>query len=174
MAHEIVAALARTPLAEGLDEEELGRLARNGRVEHWPEDAVVMEEGAMGPRLVVVLSGAAEIVKTAADGTVHILATVGPGTVLGEMSLLQSAPRSATVRATQAMRLFAMDHDTFSGMIQDGDPAAYKLSHRIARVLAARVDELNKRVVDLLARRPSEPAEELARIRQELFTRWDF
>ncbi|TNE89229.1 MAG: cyclic nucleotide-binding domain-containing protein [Deltaproteobacteria bacterium] len=169
-----MAALARTPLAEGLDADELGRLARAGRVEHWPEEAVVMEEGSLGPRLVVVLQGHAEVVKTGPDGTVHVLATVGPGAVLGEMSLLQQAPRSATVRATSAMRVFAMDQATFNGMLEDGDPAAYKLSHRIARVLAARVDELNRRVVDLLARRPSEPEEELARIRSELFTRWDF
>lgn len=174
MPHEIIAALSRTPLAEGLDADELARLAKNGRVEHWPEGAVVMEEGSQGPRMVVVLRGGAEVVKAAPDGTVHVLAAVGEGDVLGEMSLLRDGPRSATVRATRALRVFAMDHDAFSGMIEDGDPAAFKLSHRIARVLAQRVDELNHRLVDLLSRSPSEPAEELARIRQELFTRWDF
>lgn len=174
MAQEIIDALSHAPLAAGLDESEIERIARNGRVEHWPEEAVVMEEGSLGPRLVLILRGTAEVVKMASDGAVHVLATVGPGDVLGEMSLLRKAPRSATVRATSAMRLFAMDHDAFEGMIADGDPAAFKLSHSIARTLAARVDDLNERVVELLGRRPEDPTQELARLQTEIFTRWDF
>ena len=62
----------------------------------------------------------------------------------------------------------------FQEMLDQGDLIAYKLSYRIARVLAKRVDELNRRVVSLIVDRVPEPTEELKRIREELFTRWDF
>ena len=174
MPQEIVRALAATPLCSGLDDDELHRLAGEGRVEHWAEGAVVMEEGAVGPRLVVLLSGEVEVLKRDGDGAERVLARVGPGAVLGEMSLLLESPRTATVRAVSPLRVFAMDHTAFQAMVADGDPAALKLAHRIARVLAARVEALNQRVIELLSERHREPLDEFAKIRQQLFTRWDF
>jgi CRP-like cAMP-binding protein len=122
----------------------------------------------------VLLEGRVLVVKRDADGRDQTIAEVGPGGVLGEMSLLHEQPRSATVRAAQPLRVFAMDRGTFLEMVEDGDPAALKMGFAIARVLAGRVAALNLKIVDLLARVPAEPIVELAEYRSKLLTRWDF
>ena len=174
MSSEIAQLLKRSSLTNNLSLDEIERLSNVGTIEHWDSDSVLIEEGSTGPRLLVLLRGKVEVVKRAEDGSNHVLATLSEGAVLGEMSLLQDAPRSATVRAISSVTAFSMDRQMFQEMLDQGDLIAYKLSYRIARVLAKRVDELNRRVVSLIVDRVPEPTEELKRIREELFTRWDF
>lgn len=174
MSSEVAQLLRRSSLTDNLSLEEIERLSQVGSIERWSAEEVLIEEGSTGPRLLVLLRGNVEVVKQAGDGSSHVLATLSEGSVLGEMSLLQDAPRSATVRAISSVAAFSMDRQTFQEMLDRGDSIAYKLSYRIARVLARRVDELNRRVVQLIVDRVPEPTEELKRIREEIFTRWDF
>lgn len=175
MEDDLARQLGRTGLCQGLSRQELVRVAEAGRVERWPEGGVVMEEGAAGPRVVVLLDGVVEVLKRDDRGDERVIAEVGPGGVLGEMGLLSDHPRSATVRAKSPLRLFAMDRATYLEMVEDGDPAALRMGLALARVLAGRVESLNDRVVDLLERVPDEePVQQFAAYRNRLFTRWDF
>lgn len=175
MAEDIAQLLGDTALCKGLSRPELLRVAESGRVERWPQGSVVMEEGTAGPRVVVLLEGMVQVLKRDEEGNEQELARVGPGAVLGEMSLIESAPRSATVRALMPLRVFAMDRGTFSEMVEDGDPAALKMGLAIARVLSRRVTALNHKMVELLAATGSpQPAQEFSAYEQRLFTRWDF
>jgi len=143
--------------------------------EHWPEGSVVMEEGTQGPRVVVLLDGRVQIFKRGDDGQERKIAEVGPGGVLGEVSLLHDRPRSATVRAAEPLRVFAMDRSTFQEMVEDGDPAALKMGLAIARVLSSRVVALNDKVVDLLEHISGhQPVEEFSEYKQQIFTKWEF
>ncbi len=173
---KLTEALAGTPLCSGLEPDEVERLASAGRVEHWPAGAIVMEEGEDGPRLVVLLEGEVVIQKSDGSGAEHVLGRAGPGDVLGEMSLLTGAPRTATVRASSSLKLYAIDQNTFEGMVLDGDPAALNLGLSIAKVLAYRLTLINTKFVELLEETADEdgPLQEFARFRQELFTRWNF
>jgi CRP-like cAMP-binding protein len=150
MSQALVDQLAATPLCAPLAWEEVERIASAGRVERWSADAEVMEEGTEGPRLVVLLEGEVEILKRDEHGAAHRIERLGPGEVLGEMSLLTGAPRAATVRSLSALRVFALDRHTFEEMVQDRDPAALHLGLCMARALAERVASLNQRVVALL------------------------
>ena len=167
--------LADLPLFRGFDDDEIDRIALAGRVERWSSGSLVMEEGDAGPRLIVILEGRVAVLKSDGAGGEHVLSEVAAGSVLGEMSLLTGAPRNASVRAVDSLRVFAMDRTVFDGMVADGDPAAMKLSLAIARVLAHRLEQLNHRLVELLEEEEGDsPLHELSRFRQELFSRWDF
>jgi len=175
MTDDLPSQLGATALCQGLTRSELVRVAESGRVEHWPEGSVVMEEGTQGPRVVVLLDGRVQILKRSDDGRERKIAEVGPGGVLGEVGLLHDRPRSATVRASEPLRVFAMDRSTFQEMVEDGDPAALKMGLAIARVLSSRVVALNDKVVDLLEQLSGhQPVEEFSEFRQQLFTKWDF
>lgn len=143
--NDLAQQLSRIDLCAGLTRPELFRLLEAGRVETWPSNSVIMEEGSSGPRLVILLEGEVKVYKSK-----QLMAELGPGTVLGEMSLLRDAPRSASVVAHTELRLFAIDRRTFEEMAGDGDPAALKLGLSMARVLARRVADLNLKVVELL------------------------
>jgi CRP-like cAMP-binding protein len=70
---------------------------------HAPPGARLLEEGKQGDTVLVLASGQATVSKAGAT-----LAQLGPGAVLGEMALITSAPRSATVTATEPVEWFEL------------------------------------------------------------------
>ena len=145
----LVEQIGRIAVLRTLDRDELSRLLEAGRIEVWPVGSVIMEEGSTGPRMVILLDGRVEVLKRSETDGEILLAELGPGAVLGEMSLLTDTPRTATVRAATELRLFAIDRRNFEEMADDADPAALKIGLAIARVLASRLRDLNQRVVSL-------------------------
>jgi len=175
MSEQTVQALGQTEVFRTLSAEEISRIVDVGRVEYWQADALVLEEGSYGPRLMVLLEGQVEILRKDATGAQHTIAALGAGEILGEMSLLLDMPRTATVRALTALRVFAMDRAAFEKLVEGGDPAVLKFGLALSRVLAHRVVRLNERVVDLLvASEGAEPLHhEFSKARQELFNLWE-
>lgn len=173
---EIEQSLGRSPLFRSLGSEELGRLIEVGRVEYWQENALVLEEGAYGPRMMVILEGRVEILRRDPGGVQRSIAELGPGEILGEMSLLLDLPRTATVRALEPLRVFAMDRAAFTEMVDNGDPAVLKFGLQLSKVLALRLMRLNDRVVDLLAASETTAPlrEQFSAARQEIFNLWDY
>jgi CRP-like cAMP-binding protein len=168
--------LAKTPMFRDLSEDEVTRIVDVGRVEYWQEGKLVLEEGSSGPRMMVLLEGTVEILRRDPTGVQRQIAELGPGEILGEMSLLLDMSRTATVRAKTALRVFAMDRAAFQDLIDAGDPAAFKFSLQLSRVMATRVIRLNDKVVKLLmATEGGEPLrEQFAKARQEVFNLWDY
>lgn len=87
---------------------------------------VFIHEGAQGDTLYIVLKGAVEVTKRDGDHEVT-LATRGPGEFLGEMSLLEQAPRTASVRATQPSELLAIGREAFRQLLARRPEAAATL-----------------------------------------------
>lgn len=172
---EIEQALRGVRLFESLSDEELRRLVEVGRVEYWREGAPILEEGAYGPRMMTILDGRVEVLRRDESGIQRRITELGAGEILGEMSLLLDLPRTATVRALEPLRAFAMDRAAFNERVEAGDTAVLKLGLQISRVLARRLIHLNDRMVELLA--GSEAArplrERFGEARQEIFTLWD-
>ena len=77
-----------------------------------------IEEGAPGEALYVVLSGEVEVIKDD-DGRDIVLAARGPGEVLGEMSLLEQRPRTASVRAVRDSEVLEIGAETFRAAARD-------------------------------------------------------
>jgi CRP/FNR family cyclic AMP-dependent transcriptional regulator len=103
-----------------------------------PEGRVLIRQGEPGWEAFVIADGRA---KATMRGTGS--ASLGPGDVVGEMSLLDQGPRSATVTATSDMHLLVLSSRSFSALINQVPLVA----RRIMVVLA-------KRVRDAEARRP--------------------
>lgn len=79
------------------------------------------------------------------------LAHVGPGAYLGEASLLDPGPASATVTADQGCTLLRLSRAGFDELCADQPRLANVLLEELARVLAARVRAAGERLEDLLA-----------------------
>jgi CRP-like cAMP-binding protein len=173
MSAEIAQLLARLDLFRGLTADERERISELGRIEYWSEGALVLEEGAYGPRMMVLLEGEVEILRRDPSGTERAIARVRAGEALGEMSLLLDLPRTATVRALGALKVFAMDRQAFLERVAVSDPAVLKLGFELSRTLARRLMRLNDRVIELVAEN-----EDLRRrfgdARQEVFELWEY
>ncbi len=77
-------------------------------------------------------------------GTVE-LARLGPGSYVGELSLLDAAPTSARVVAVGAVFALFISGDRFGQFIMNHDEAARRVFHLFARTLAERLRTANLR-----------------------------
>ena len=83
----------------------------------FPRGTVLFREGDPGREMYVVQRGSVVISKRA--GSVEKeLTTLGPGEFLGEMSIVDAAPRSATATCAEDCRLLVLDAATFEAMVK--------------------------------------------------------
>ena len=108
--------LRRLPLFAGLPEDDLDLLYQAAEPVSVPAGELVMEEGEPGDALYVVLDGEVQVTKRAGAQEV-VLAVRKVGEVLGEMALIEQAPRMASVRALQDTRLLRINQAAFQVML---------------------------------------------------------
>jgi len=77
-------------------------LIASGTPHRFAPGETVFHKGDPGDHLVILESGAVEVSVTAVDGRRSVIATLGAGELLGEMAVLDGAPRSADVHALEA------------------------------------------------------------------------
>ena len=102
-----------SPLAQTLDPEELASLDRLATSVTIRNVRAVMEQASVGREGLVVVDGELEVER---DG--HIVATLGPGELVGEAALLTGRPRNATVRASAGSTVYALNRREFASMMR--------------------------------------------------------
>jgi hypothetical protein len=95
------ALLRRTRLLAGLREETLRALAERSVERSFARQSRLFHQGDPGSGLFVVASGLVKVVVTSEDGEQMVLVTVGPGEALGELSVVDGGPRSASAEALE-------------------------------------------------------------------------
>jgi CRP-like cAMP-binding protein len=111
----------------------------------FPRGTVLFREGDPGKEMYVVQSGRVTIHKQVGD-VEKVLTTLGPGEFLGEMSILNNKPRSATATCAEASKLLVIDAKTFEAMIRGNAEIAI----RMIKKLADRLQETNEQIENLL------------------------
>jgi tetratricopeptide (TPR) repeat protein len=121
------------------DMKDLYRVARQVLI---PSGAVVLEKGAPGVGLFVLLEGTVDVF-SGPEENARRLNTLGPGAYLGEISLVQDAPVSAQVRARTAVRALRITRAGFQHYLDTHDAAALRIFRLFTQNLAARVRALS-------------------------------
>jgi len=121
----------RLPLFEGLAVEDLNRLLEMAEAVQLEAGQLLMVEGETGDSLYVVLDGDFEISKRS-GGQDLVIAVRGQGEVLGEMSLLNRAPHSASVRALRRSDLLRISRDSFEQLLAASSAAALAMLHTVS------------------------------------------
>jgi sigma-B regulation protein RsbU (phosphoserine phosphatase) len=132
------ASIRRVPLLASLPPEEIDYLADTLRSFEVPAGTLLLQEDAAGDRLYIVLDGQVEIIKALRTDAERSLGLRGPGTFLGEMSLLSETHRStASVRASTTLELLEMTRADFDALLQR-QPG---LTRNLLQMLSARLNE---------------------------------
>ena len=132
MARAPIDVLRTVSLFEGLDDDELSRLADRFQERTVPEGGVVVEEGSTGTSFFVIAEGAATV---SVGGDVK--ATVGPGDSFGEMAVIDEDVRSASVVAATDLRLYFLTPWEFRPFVREQPEVAWKLLQSLSRRLRA-------------------------------------
>src|SRR5215207_6505170 len=133
--------LGNVPLFSACSKRDLSRIAALVDEIDVPEGKVLMRQGEPGWECFVIAAGKGKATVRGSGS-----ASLGPGDVVGEMSLLDGRPRSATVTARSDMHLLVLTSRNFSALIDEVPLVA----RRIMAGLAERVREVE-------ARRPLAP-----------------
>ena len=127
-----VEALRRAPLFEGLSKRELTELARVTDELAVPEGTVLCKEGGLGSEFFVLLDGTAEVTRNGKR-----LATRSAGEFVGEIALLTTSRRTATVTATTPLRCFVLTGRDFRRVLDENRSVERKVMQALAeRVLS--------------------------------------
>lgn len=113
-------------LFAGLDDADLADLATSSRPLALDRGGCLFTEGDTGDEAYVITDGEIEIVKQS-QGREVLLAVRGPGDVIGEMALLEAAPRMATARARSDASLLVIPKDSFDAMLESSNTASRAL-----------------------------------------------
>src|SRR5215212_7173754 len=120
--------LAGLEFFEMLDEDDRSALASVIDYEKLDIDQVLFQTGEPGDALYVVRSGEIELYIKDTAGQKIVLNVVRPGEMFGELSLLDSGPRSATATALMETELLVLDRDDLLLLFQKKPDAALLLA----------------------------------------------
>ena len=150
-----------------LDPADRTALAQRGRQRRWPAGASLFLEGESCATVVIVVSGRVKVFSLTEHGEEIMLAVRGPGALLGELSAVDGAPRSASVAALEPVVALVVPIAAFveflrghgdaaiallqlvTGKLRDSDrkrveAAAYDIPARVARRLVEMADRFGE------------------------------
>jgi len=131
--------LARMPLFRPLNDREILRVLQVTDVTAFKNGEQVMTEGATGEELFIVLSGTLRVTRGGAE-----LATLKTGDHVGEMALVRSQPRSATVVSDGPSELMVIRRTKFFEILRKEHQLAVKLLWQFLGVLADRLADTSR------------------------------
>lgn len=111
---------------------------------------VLIREGEVGDWMLLLMSGTVDVVKTADNGTQSRLAVIREGTAVGEMSMLDAAPRYATCIAIEDVQAGILTRAVIARLIQDHPAISSKLLVKLTQLLAQRLRNTSNQLVKLL------------------------
>lgn len=133
--------LREVPMFSDLSPEDLERIAEVADEFLYSNGDLLCVEGEPGNTLFIIATGKVEVIKKT-KGSDTILAVRKEGEFVGEMAILESAPRSATLKAHGDARVLVIGGDSFNAILLDRPQVAVS----VLRKMSTRVRELNERI----------------------------
>lgn len=133
------------PLLARLGGEDVRSLAQRGRVRNYSSGTVLFHEGEPGDSLHVVVEGRIRVAVVSPTGEEATVAYIGPGDCVGEFSIFDGRPRSASAIASERTKTFVVTRDAFVEWLEDRPTAALAL----LETLSLRLRRADEQLADL-------------------------
>ena len=117
-----------------LPEQAWAEFLARGTVRRYRPGEVLMRQGAPGTYVLALAEGRVMVTRIAASGEELIVAIGDPGEILGDMTVLDQAPRSATVAALTPCTVHVMSSEQFRALIRRHNAADAVALHAFTRV----------------------------------------
>jgi len=135
---ERILLLREIPIFADLSPEDLKYVAEIAHEEWYPQNTDIFHQGDDGRMMFVIVDGTVQVIRTT-DGKDQVLAERGSGDFVGEMAIIESAPRSATLHAQSEVRVLAIDDETFKGILHERPDVSFAVLRSISRRLREKV-----------------------------------
>ena len=134
---QYLAHLRNVSLFSGCTDRDLAKIAKAADEVNVPAGYALADQGQTGREAFVIIEGSATVRRNGKK-----VAVLGPGAVVGELSLLDHGPRTATVTTDTDASVLVLDQRHFAAVIDDV-PA---ITHKIMSVLAGRIRDLDRQI----------------------------
>jgi CRP-like cAMP-binding protein len=141
--------LSKVPLFKGLTPTALELISRVASEESHALGTKIFQHGDPGDKLYIILEGRVRISRDIPGMGEEALAVLGPGSVFGEMALLDEAPRSADARVHERCRLLTVSKDAFEDLLFLHKELAYEVLWSVVRMLVQRLRETTDKLTFL-------------------------
>ncbi len=128
--------LAESPIFERFSSEDLDVVKRRLLVLEFEPGDLLFRQGAPGRFVCFLMRGELSVEKAAPDGSSVSIARLGPGTSVGEMSVIDGLTCSATVTATERSLLLALTKEDFEELLAEHPRIGAEMFRGISRLLS--------------------------------------
>ena len=136
----------KAPLFAALDDEDASALMASMTPVTLARGHTLFHEGEAGDRLYVVVSGKVKLGRTSSDGRENLVTVLGPGEMLGELSLFDPGPRSLSATAVSDSELAGLGHADLAAFL-NGRP---EVARQLLQALARRLRRTNDTLADMV------------------------
>jgi CRP/FNR family cyclic AMP-dependent transcriptional regulator len=139
---EAASVLKHVPLFAELAGAELESVAAASRRKRYPKGSIVFHEGDHGDCLLVILSGRVKVTLLGRNGEETIVRMLERPEFLGEIALIDAAPRSATVVAVDPTEVLEIGREPFLRLVREQPAIALKIMSQLARALRRATEQI--------------------------------
>ena len=166
---DATAFLAHSALFAALPEKARLEVARHFSPRYYERDDYLFWEGEPAEWLVFVAEGQVKMIKHSESGRETILATFGPGQIVGEVGVLVGESYPATAQALEPSRTFDIRRDDYIALVRKNPELAWaliqELGHRLQRahetIRSLAVEKVERRVARVVLRMANTAGERL-------------
>lgn len=131
-------------ILRGLDDGEWRTLLEFVERQMFPSGVRILQQGDVDRTLYILESGHVDVVIEMSERS-EVVATIGPGSVFGELAFFDGAPRSASIISRDACALLRLPHSAFNNLAAWHPRIARELLFDLGRVLSARLRRIQTR-----------------------------
>ncbi len=143
--------LPEVPLFAGFGTADIKAITVHMQRKQFDKGAVVFREGDAGDDVLIVTKGSASAYLQLPNGANVRLATFAPGTVFGELAVLDRGPRSATVIADGEFVCYSLSRANYTALASQAPQTAIQFLTAIGRELSGRLRSANRTIHQLEA-----------------------
>jgi len=163
MTADVIAILRKTSLLGSVPVEDLKAIAEASRLRAFRRGQIVFTRNDPGTAVIVVVSGRVKVTVRSADGGELTLAVIHPGSLLGELGVVDGGPRSADAETLEECQLLLIPRDAIRDVCARVPAAAQALTNSIAATLRRLTEvttdlvflDLPRRVAKILLGQPT-------------------
>ena len=136
---KIAGHLEITHLSNELDEAEVQEFAKHFKVYKLAAGDMLFSEGDPESYMGVLIKGKLAVLKPDANGVPQKISEIGPGKTVGEMSLIDGQPRSATIQVEEEAFVMVLYQGKFDDLLVNQPTLGVKLLMYLMRLMSARL-----------------------------------
>lgn len=137
-------------LLPGYTKGEIDQILLATRSRQFAPGSLIYREGTVGTSCFLLTSGSLEVVKSV-DGEEHVLATMRPGSLVGQSALVSGSLRSASLRAKTKAVTLEIRRRTFQSLLKGSQPFAMRMQEQIAVAGIRKLRATTARLATVLA-----------------------